>query len=245
MAKSKVDIKNNKMLRLAVILFFLLIGLPTVYYYTNGKSFKRKGGFEGQFPSGYTLKGIDISHHQGEMDWELIFNDLRLDTILNFVYCKATESVDHIDTKWQYNRKKLTQLGIVHGAYHFFNGKKPPRDQVKHFLSQWDHRDIDLPPMLDVESEGFSDSDLIAKMKIWLTEIEKTTGHRPIIYCSLDYFENKFKNHFQNYKFWIAAYSREPSALDDPRVIYWQFSEKGHLPGCDEHVDLNVGKLLL
>ncbi len=245
MAKTKIDIKNNVMLRYALILFVILISLPTAYYYWNGKSFKSKKGFASQFPEEFSQKGIDISHHQGKIDWELIFNELRLDTVINFVYCKATESVSHIDTKWHYNRKKLSELGVVHGAYHFFNGKMPPRDQAKHFLSHWKHRDMDLPPMLDVEMEGFSDSDLIAKMQIWLTEVENATNHRPIIYCSLDYFEKKFKNHFRDYKFWIAAYSRKPKVLNDSRVLYWQFSEKGEIPGCDEYIDLNVGKPLL
>ncbi len=225
----------------AVALFFMLIGLPTVYYYYKVRT-KTKGDFISQFPEGFTKKGLDISHHQGNIDWPLIFDKLRYDTIVQFVYCKATQSTWHVDTKWERNRKMLTELGILHGAYHFFDGKKPPRDQAKHFLSYWKHRDMDMAPMLDVETEGFSDGDLIAKMKIWLEVVEKATGHRPIIYCSLHYFESKFKRHFKDYQFWIAAYSREPDVLRDPRVIYWQFSETGEIPGCRELVDLNVGK---
>jgi lysozyme len=243
MAKKKSSYQQNRMMIWSVVLFFVLIGLPTAYYYWNDRSFKMgKKDFASQFPKDFPLKGIDISHHQGDVDWELIFNDLKLDTVINFVYCKATEGTDHIDTRWQENRKRLTNLGIIHGAYHFFNGKTPPRDQAAHFLKHWNHRDLDLAPMLDVESEGFSDVDLIAKMEIWLTVVEEQTGHRPIIYCSLDYFDKKFKNHFAEYDFWIAAYSRKPHVLSDPRVKYWQFSEKGELPGCDELVDLNVGR---
>jgi lysozyme len=233
--------KKNKPLLWTIVLFFLLTGLPTAYYYINKKS-KFTGDFVSQFPDGFSKKGIDISHHQGDIDWPMIFDKLRYDTIVQFVYCKATQSTWHVDTKWKRNRKMLTQLGILHGAYHFFDGKSPPKDQVKHFLQHWDHRDMDLAPMLDVETEGFSDSDLIAKMKIWLEEVEKLTGHRPIIYCSLNYFETKFKRHFKDYHFWIAAYSQVPESLNDKRVLYWQFSEKGQLPGCDEWVDLNVGK---
>lgn len=226
-----------------ILLFLVMIGLPTAYYLYQKKSSRgNTGDFLSQFPEGYTTKGIDISHHQGEIDWELLFDKLRYDTLIQFVYCKATESVTHVDTRWHENRNQLTDLGILHGAYHFFDGKNPPRDQVKHFLSHWKHRDMDLPPMLDVETEGFSDSDLIAKMKIWLTEVERLTGHRPIIYCSLHFFETKFKKDFKNYKFWIAAYSQEPEILEDPRVLYWQFSETGEIPGCRELVDLNVGK---
>jgi lysozyme len=243
MGKKKSIFSRNKPFTWAMILFLLVVGLPIGYYFYNGRSFtKYRGDFLSQFPTGYSTIGIDISHHQGEMDWELMFDDLGYDTLVQFVYCKATESIDHLDRQWERNRIQLTRLGIVHGAYHFFNGQKPPREQASHFLKHWSHRDIDLAPMLDVESEGFSDEDLIAKMKIWLTVVEKETGFRPIIYCSNHYFETKFKNDFKNYKFWIAAYSREPSSFSDPRIIYWQFSEKGQMAGTNEFVDLNVGK---
>ncbi len=245
MAKNKSIFSKNKALVWAIGLFFVLISLPTAYYYINGRTFKNKrkpANFLSQFPEEFPIRGIDVSHHQGKMDWSLLFDELRYDTLVQFIYCKATESDYHLDTQWEYNRKKLTELGVVHGAYHFFDGKKPPREQAAHFLKHWSHRDMDLPPMLDVETEGFSDSDLIAKMHIWLTVVQKITGFRPIIYCSNNFFENKFKHHFQNYKFWIAAYSRQPDSLHDRRVIYWQFSERGKLPGTNELVDLNVGK---
>jgi lysozyme len=228
----------------AVILFLLLTGLPTAYYFFRKKNVKEKKiDLLVNAPYGFLSLGIDVSHHQGKIDWPLIFDELRYDTIIKFVYCKATESTDHFDTRWQENRTTLNNMGIRNGAYHFFDPKSPPRPQVEHFLNHYKHRDIDLPPMLDVETEGFSDSDLIAKMKIWLTEVERITGLRPIIYTSYHFFETKFKNDFEKYNFWIASYSRRPNSLEDKRVIHWQYSETGKIPGCSELVDLNVSKI--
>ncbi len=231
------------MLVWAVVLFVLLTGLPTAYYfYRKTKVKAKKIDLLMTIPEGFSSVGIDVSHHQGKIDWPLLFDELRYDTIIKFVYCKATESDDHLDTRWEENRETLNNMGIVNGAYHFFDPKSLPRPQVEHFLSRWKPREIDLPPMLDVETEGYSDEDLIAKMKIWLTEVERITGIRPIIYTSHHFFDTKFKHDFKNYKFWIAAYSRRPHSLDDNRVIYWQYSETGKIPGCLELVDLNVAK---
>ena len=94
-----------------------------------------------------------------------------------------------------------------------------------------------------MEEEGISDEDLIAKMKIWLTEVESASGRRPIIYTSLSFYETKFRNKFPGYKFWLAAYSREPQYMSDQNVIHWQFSESGRLPGIDNKVDLNVSEV--
>jgi lysozyme len=242
--KRKVITKKPKyMLVCAVALFGLLTSLPTTYYFFRKSKVKEKKiDFLSTVPDGFTSVGIDVSHHQGKIDWSLLFDELRYDTIIKFVYCKATESTDHLDTRWEENRKTLNNMGILNGAYHFFDPKNPPRPQVAHFLSYWKPRDIDLPPMVDVEKEGFSDEDLIAKMKIWLIEVEKSTGKRPIIYTSYHFFETKFKHDFKNYNFWIASYSRKPRSLEDNRVIYWQYSESGKIPGCRELVDLNVSK---
>lgn len=238
--KSKSSIK-------AIVIGALLIGLSVIAYFYYSKDIKvvNKEEVVKSIPEGFPAFGIDVSHHQGEIDWEKLFVKERYDTIIHFVYCKATEGSDHLDTQWKKNRAELQRLNIPNGAYHFFSPQTEPRPQAAHFLAHWKKSDLDLPPVLDVESEGFSDEDLIAKMKIWLTVVEDKTGMRPIIYTSLNFFETKFINDFKNYKFWIAAYSRKPECIDDSRIIHWQYSEAGELPGFAEKVDFNVSKIAL
>lgn len=214
------------------------------WYYTQSTKPLTVAKFREIVPKGFPTIGLDVSHHQGEMDWDKLFNKSGYDSLIHFVYCKATEGNTHIDRQWERNRSILNDYGIPNGAYHFFITTDPPLPQAEHFLNHWKKRDIDLPPVLDVETEGFSDEDLIAKMKIWLTEIENKTGMRPIIYTSLNFYETKFQKDFLNYKFWIAAYSRKPTCIDDERIIHWQFSESGRIPGTREKVDLNVSKLV-
>jgi lysozyme len=235
--------KNSTLKPFLIALF--LIGLAGVayYYYTRDKKVISTKELVATIPEGFPSFGIDISHHQGEIDWEELMVTQRFDTIVGFVYCKATEGATFTDSRWDENRKKLNELDIPNGAYHFFSPQSPPRPQVDHFLYVWEKGDLDLPPVLDVETEGFSDKDLIAKMKIWLEEVEKRSGMRPVIYTSLHFFETKFTNEFKEYKFWIAAYSRKPDCIEDGRVIHWQYSDAGQLPGIDEVVDLNVSKI--
>lgn len=242
--KRKSKGKSNSSLKTIIVsgLILTLCIVTYIFYSQDKKSVNRKHVIE-SIPAGFPSFGIDVSHHQGEIDWEQLLRKEHYDSIIQFVYCKATEGSDHIDTKWVRNRLILQKLGIPNGAYHFFSPKTEPRPQAIHFLNQWKKSDFDLPPVLDVESEGFSDDDLIAKMKIWLTEVEEKTGMRPVIYTSLNFFESKFMNHFKDYKFWIAAYSRKPAFIDDSRIIHWQYSESGELPGIDEKVDFNVSKI--
>lgn len=226
-------------------IFGIVIAATGIFYYlVTDRKPMNAFSFRQSVPKGFPSIGIDVSHHQGDIDWKKLLNESGFDTLIQFVYCKATEGNTHLDTKWLRNRGILNNLGIPNGAYHFFIPTDPPRPQAAHFLNIWKKRDIDLPPVLDVETEGFSDEDLIAKMKIWLEVVEQKSGMRPIIYTSLHFYQTKFQDAFPDHKFWIAAYSRKPECIDDSRIVHWQYSETGKLPGVREKVDLNVSKLI-
>lgn len=206
-------------------------------------NYKVSVDFGVKIPKGYSSLGIDVSHHQGKIDWIKLFDTTNVQPRINFVYVKATEGGDHVDSQWKYNRKVLLELGINHGAYHFFQSKKLPAPQAEHFLNHWQSKENDLPPVLDVETEGFDDKDLRHKMERWLAIVEERSGMRPIIYTSKSFYQTKFKGHFPNHKFWIASYSRNPRIKSDSAILHWQFTESATLPHHSTLVDLNVSKL--
>ncbi len=243
---SKRKTKSAKKSR-SKFFFWMLIPVGIVafvfFWYKSEGMVQTSTHFHEIIPPGYKSVGLDVSHHQGEIDWDLLFTEKGFDTIIDFVYCKVTEGSDHLDTQWERNRDYLNKHGISNGAYHYFNPKSAPRPQAAFFLETYKIRSIDLPPVLDVEDEGFSDEDLRAKVLIWCEEVKKATGVKPIIYTSLSFYETKFRGKMDGYNFWIAAYSREPEYMTDREVLHWQFSESGRLPGISGNVDLNVSKL--
>jgi lysozyme len=238
--KSKI-----KVVIIKLALFLALIGSGTFYFCTKLLRPPVHQNYGVRIPEGFTSIGLDVSHHQGKINWE----DLLLATKQNnqqpaFVYLKATEGENHTDTQWKRNREECLRLSIKHGAYHFFRPKKLPLPQAEHFLKHYQPKAGDLPPVLDAETEGLSDDDLIHKMTRWLNHVEEQTGMRPIIYTSYHFFKTKLSTKFPNHKFWIAAYSRKPRGLmDNPQIIHWQFTEKAQLPGHHVLVDMNVSKV--
>lgn len=192
-------------------------------------------------PATFNSYGIDISHHQGKIDW-VVFKE-KADSLIRFVYCKATEGTDFVDPQWENNRNQLTELNIKHGAYHFFNPKTSSLTQANHFLKYYNCNQNDLPPVLDSETEGDSDQHLIEEMKKWLIHVEESTGKRPIIYTSYHFYNTKFKHAFEGYKFWIANYSNTPHRVEHKDVIHWQYSDQGKIPGIKNNVDLNYSKI--
>jgi lysozyme len=232
-----------------LFLFVIIAGFAFYLYVRNkvreARSEIVKEKIVRSIPFGFSSFGIDISHHQGEIDWEELIKNQGYDTVIHFVYCKTTEGTDHLDTKWYHNRKFLKKLVVPNGAYHFFRNSDPSK-QAEFFLKHWITRPEDLPPMLDVEYECADNPDLINDMRLWLKIVEKRTGLRPIIYTSLHLYETKFQHDLHDYKFWVASYSRKPEQLDtDERIIHWQYACDGRLPGIDKRIDLNVSKILI
>ena len=170
--------RKRKSSNLLLIIYASIFAVISLLYYKYQSPYVYTGELKIKaLPDSFKSYGIDISHHQGEIDWS-IFKD-KVDSTIRFVYCKATEGTNFIDKQWSENRKQLQKLKIVHGAYHFFSPKKPAKIQATHFLNQYSYKQNDLPPVLDSETEGSSDKELISKMKIWLTEVEEKTGKRP------------------------------------------------------------------
>ena len=237
--------KNNKYFLYSSIIIILILGsLLFIYHRYQTKNEKiRIQNFVLNLPEGFKSIGIDVSHHQGNIPWDEWFSKSPLDTLIDFVYCKATEGSTFVDSKWEQNRETLNELGITNGAYHFLNTETYSIPQAKHFLNHWKKRDIDLPPVLDVENEGPTDKILIDNMYDWLEYVEKETGVKPIIYTSLHFYETKFKNEFKDYQFWIASYTYKPACIEDNRIIHWQFTDKGKLPDIDQDIDVNVSKI--
>ena len=234
---------------IVLIMVFILAfacGAMAVWFYMNRRTdIPPKNAFQIDKPEGFASFGIDVSHHQGPIDWEQLFFAHQLDSVIDFVYCKATEGVDHVDTQWENNRRALLQLNKPHGAYHFFSTKTDPLIQAQHFLRHWRPKQNDLPPVLDVEVEADSDPELLVAVKIWLDAVEHMSGMRPIIYTSLHFYEQKFRYEFNDHLFWIAAYSRRPACLNEERIIHWQYSDAGELPVFETKIDFNVSKVTL
>ena len=194
-----------------------------------------------ELPANFKSYGIDVSHHQNKIDWELALGTT--DSLISFVYCKATEGIDHVDSQWERNRKILLEKNVNHGAYHFFLPKKSAKQQAIHFLNNYTVNKNDLPPVLDAETEGLSDQQLVEQMKIWLDFVEYKTGRRPIIYTSYNMYRDLLKEKFNGYKFWVANYNSIESRFEDEEIIHWQYSDNGEINGIDAKVDLNFSKI--
>lgn len=192
------------------------------------------------------ITGIDVSHFQEKVNWEEIKS-----AGIDFAYYKATQGSKEVDPEYHINREGARNSGIYHGAYHFYVAADDAAAQAKHFIQQvfpWSSN-THLPPVLDVEQGSVTNAtkpDKFAQdVLLWLTEVEKATGVKPIIYTNKP-FGDEFLNHpdFSNYQLWVAEYGvkepRLPKMWSKKGWLMWQRSERGKVEGAVGNVDHDI-----
>lgn len=192
------------------------------------------------YPKG-TIRGIDVSRYQKEIDWETLKNAKLDGAPVSFVFIKATEGSDIIDKYYNYNFYNARRNRIIRGAYHYFTTKSSAIEQAKFFCRTVQLEKGDLPPVLDIETIGnYNKERLQSETQIWLDYVERYFGVKPIIYSShkfiTDYLDS---NLFKTYPCWIAHYYVD-SLKYNGKWTFWQHSDVGKVEGVDGFVDVNV-----
>ncbi len=237
--RRKISSKHNRTLNV------LDTGLMVLILAALGNNtFPANNNFHVAIPVDHRSFGIDVSHHQGTIQWDTLLSSNAVSPSIDFVFVKATEGINWIDPEWERNRTALKKSNIRHGAYHFYQSTASASKQAKHFLNVWQPSSVDLPPVLDIEIDFDTAYHHEDSIKTWLKIVENSSGFRPIIYCSLDDYQRYYKRRFSEHQFWLAAYSRQLRIADMPNVIYWQFTEYATLPHHNEiQIDANISTI--
>lgn len=191
-------------------------------------------------PLGYSVYGIDVSRHQGHINWDLLKQGTPNEAPIEFVYMKATEGSDFSDIHFKDNFAKAKEHGFIRGAYHYFGLQSTGLAQADMFIKTVKLEKGDLPPVVDVEERPKDKQHFLQELKIFIAKIEEHYGVKPIIYSYKKYKE-KYLNDtfFDKYPLWIAHYY--VTRLDEgTKWLMWQCSDMGRLSGIDENVDINI-----
>lgn len=202
------------------------------------------------------IYGIDISHHNGLINW----NKVPFDQI-KFVYCKATQGKSFKDQLFPAYFNELKRLRVMRGGYHFFTFMGvTAKEQADNFLSttiDWKDEMI-LPPVLDVEwqqSPGLNQYILdnrkscVKKISDWLSIVEEKCRRKPVIYTNAFFWKDYLNDPagFEEYLLWTASYRKDYPLLPKGwnKYTFWQFTESASISGITGNVDKNIfnGKL--
>lgn len=203
------------------------------------KSLYSRGLLRFNYPSHtrYPIRGIDVSHHQGKVDWTATATEN-----IHFAFIKASEGADHLDREFDANWDGAAAAGIARGAYHFFTFCTPGDLQAGHFHNVAGDGDGELPHAVDVEFSGncknwTSIDSIRAELRIFLERTELNDGRRPILYAPRDAYAQILAGHFDEYPLWLRDLLAEPG---HGSWQFWQYADNGRVAGFATLVDLNV-----
>ncbi len=185
------------------------------------------------------VQGIDVSHHQGAIDWQAVADDG-----VRFAWIKSTEGGDWVDTRFAENWEGAGSAGIPRGAYHFFTFCRPGAEQAANFLEVVPVAEAVLPPVVDLEYGGNCSrrpdtGELGAELEAFMQAVEAASGQRPMIYVTGELVRDHLPL-LVGERLWIRAI-HHPLGMEAPLpAAVWQYSNIGRVDGIEGRVDRNA-----
>lgn len=218
------------MIRLALVLLLVILPLAA---FAGWRAFR---GWEPD-PGRYPVRGIDVSHHQGPIDWTAVAAD-----DVAFAYLKASEGGDHRDRRFAANWRAARAAGLKVGAYHFFTFCRPGADQARNFLAVVPALPDALPPAVDLEFGGNcaaapTEADLRRELAAFLSLVEARYGRPAVLYVTPD-FHKAYGHVLPQRPLWKRKIVMPP--FGGRPWTFWQFHNRGRVEGITGPVDLNV-----
>lgn len=195
-------------------------------------------------PWEYAVHGTDVSKYQRSVDWRTA----RASGI-SFAFIKATEGGDRVDDMFAQHWSGARAAGVPRAAYHFYYFCRSAAEQARWFIQNVPKESGALPPVLDMEWNAQSPScklrppaDVVQKeMKIFLDIVEKHYGKKPIIYTSIDFFDDNKLANFRGYPYWLRSVAGHPTErYGEHPFTFWQYTGTGIVPGIGGNADINV-----
>lgn len=190
-----------------------------------------------------TYNGIDISNHNGKVNWSKV-----VETI-DFVMIRAGYGRNNIDARLVNNVKGCQSYSIDFGFYWFSYAldtadAKNEADYVCNLADKYH-------PTYPIAYDWEYDSDEYAKKcgvtisnqkreefaKTFLNRV-KERGYTPILYTNIDYLSKGFNNLTTSYDIWLAQWGVNKPTRS---CKIWQKTSSGKVNGISGSVDLNVG----
>ena len=191
-----------------------------------------------------SVKGIDVSKHQGSIDWEKVKK-----AGVQFAMIRAGFGRNNIDPQFKRNITECNRLGIPCGVYWFSYAytEAMAKKEAAYCLAAIKPYKIEYPVCFDLEydtvkfakTKGVTINKYLAYklVRAFCSGIEKA-GYYAMNYSNQDYLKNMFpEDTTKEYDLWYAYYHEKSNRKD---AGIWQYSSTGKVDGITGNVDLDL-----
>jgi GH25 family lysozyme M1 (1,4-beta-N-acetylmuramidase) len=193
------------------------------------------------------MKGIDVSKHQGVIDWKKVKADDIDFAMIRASFGRNGDGFKNngIDDMFEDNYKNAKAAGVKVGAYHYCYADTlaEAHKEADNFLTRLKGKTFDYPVALDLEdgeTTGKLSDKEITDIAIAFLEDVKKAGYDVMIYCNKYWFTSKVEDsRLKNYPHWLAEWKDKPTYSG--KFDMWQYTSDGRVSGIKGRVDMNEG----
>ena len=195
-------------------------------------------------PDGATAQGIDVSEHQGRIDWNAV-KASGIDFAILRVGFGAPSWGGRVDYQFNRNISECERLGIPYGVYIYsyaFDNQQAA-DEASMVINCLSGHNPRLPVYYDLEDNSIiangRQTGIASRVQVFCNRIS-AAGYEPGIYANLNWFNNiltdsVFKS--SSWDHWIAQYNSQCDYTGN--YSFWQYKSNGKVPGINGNVDMN------
>ncbi len=195
-------------------------------------------------PDGVTAQGIDVSEHQGRIDWDAV-KASGIDFAILRVGFGAPSFGGRVDYQFNRNISECERLGIPYGVYVYsyaFDNQQAA-DEASMVINCLSGHNPRLPVYYDLEDNSIiangRQTGIALRAQVFCNRIS-AAGYEPGIYANLNWFNNiltdsVFKS--SSWDHWIAQYNSQCDYTGN--YSFWQYKSNGKVPGINGNVDMN------
>ena len=186
-------------------------------------------------------KGIDVSYHNGTIDWKKVKQSEVEYAIIRCGYGTDDKSQD--DKKWEENVKGCVDNNIPYGVYlySYADTVEKASSEADHVIRLLQGKKLKYPVYYDLEEDKLRDKiskKTIADIAQTFCDKLSAKGYTVGIYANKDWFTNYLTDsRFNNWTKWVAQYNTVCNYQG--KYDMWQCSCTGSVPGISGNVDLN------
>lgn len=197
----------------------------------------------------YSQFGIDVSTHQGKINWEKVKDSGVQFAMIRVGYRGYADGKVHEDNTFHYNIKEAIKHKIPVGVYFFSQAinEQEVKEEAQFLLERIRAYFISLPVVYDLEYVQqdsnrriglLTKEDMTRHAKLFMDTI-RNNGYQAMIYSSTKVYGQMFElKEIQQYPVWVAEYDR--TVRYPYQFQMWQYSQSGNIAGIGQPVDLNV-----
>lgn len=212
--------------------------------------FKRKGYKMAYTDPAYTYRlGLDISRHDGKIDWKKVKNAGYEFIIFRIGWRGYQSGILHVDENFHENIKGALQEGFDIGVYVFSQAinEEEAIEEAELVINELKEYEIQLPVVFDPESIPWEEArtdeitgEQFTKNTLAFCKKIEAAGYTPMIYSNLIWETEFFDlSSLKDYKIWYADYFKKPQT--PYHFEFWQYGgEWAKVPGIKRKVDVDI-----